>query len=138
MKLEINGKAVDDDLTEENLDRYVSVFADGEPSSFIILSSGAEQYVQASKNSDGSFVLERRDGSEEEHWTCSDEYISVERLRLAFKSYFQGSQSWPQQFSWTRLWEKEERTSGIKPLHVALVGAAVFALVWVLKKTLSR
>src|SRR4051794_25660991 len=113
MKLEINGKAVDDDLTEDNLDRYVGIFADGEPSSFIILSSGAEQYLQASKNSDGSFELERREGSEAEHWTCSNEYISLERLRFAFRSYFQGSQSWPQEFSWTRLWEKEGGTLGI-------------------------
>lgn len=137
MKLEINGKGVDGELTEGALDRYVCAFADDEPGSFIILSSDVQHYVQALKNADGSFELERRNGSEAEHWTCSDEYISLERLRFAFKSYFQGSESWQQQFLWARLGEREGDSSVIKAWHVALIVAAGLALV-VLLMSFSR
>ncbi len=130
MKLEINGNSVEDNLTEESLDQHVRAFAEGESGSFIILSSGAQQYVQAFKNSDGSFELERREGSEAEHWVCSDTYISVDRLRFAFKSYLQGLPSWPEQLSWVRFGEHRDGTSGARLWLVAFVVAAVLALVW--------
>ena len=139
MELLLNDNDVGEDPSEENIPRFLSAFINGDADSFILLRC-ERGFVQASKRNDGSFLLERRDSPDDEHWECSQGNLSSEQLAFAFKSYFLGNRSWVQQFSWEPLdWQsgdKAENLSDLKIWHMAVLLVIVLAwLIWSLVTT---
>jgi hypothetical protein len=139
MTLVLNGDEVDEPVSELNLPLYLAQFFDGDVDSFIILLS-ERGFVQASKRKDGSFMLERKEGSAAEHWECSAENLSREQLVFAFESYFLGNPAWASKFSWTLLeWpdgEEAPKLSELKRWHMWVLLAFILAwLIWSIVKT---
>ena len=127
------------EASEENIPRVLSEFINGDADSFITLVC-ERGFILAAKRNDGSFLLERREVPEDEHWVCPQANLSPEQLAFAFKSYFLANRSWVQQFSWEPMdWQSSdhaERHSELKIWHMAVLLVIVLAwLIWSLVTT---
>ena len=69
---------------------------------FAILSQADEEYVQTYHNADGTYQLEFRAGSFEEHYGVDPESISVKDVQDAFAAYNMGRKDWNKVWEWER------------------------------------
>lgn len=99
MKLELSGAEVEkefDDALIKNL--LGSLKSDDD--SFLILSKDTASYIQTAKAGDGFFVLEYQEGSLENHYECVDKQLNLQKVSMAFSSYFNGTDEWKTALKW--------------------------------------
>lgn len=73
-------------LTNELITRSIhSLTGDGD--SFAILAKASEKYMQTSGGPSLGFVLEYRNGSEDEHYSCSNSKLTANEVIRAMRSY---------------------------------------------------
>ncbi len=73
---------------------------------FAILSDerhGDEYYIQAAGDDEGGYVLEYREGSEDQHFVCKDVGLSRERVLAAFQNYAEGDSRYKHDFQWEKM-----------------------------------
>ena len=70
---------------------------------FVVLSRGEEDYVQTYHNDDGSFQLEFRAGSPEEHYAAVAEDLSVADIALVFDQYLANKNDWKSNWKWEQV-----------------------------------
>lgn len=87
--------ATEDDIRQAFLD-------DEGRGEFIILSRGEQVYLQAANEKDGAFLLEFRDGDEQNHFQSTRE-LSKPEVERAFLQYLAGDDSWRTAFPWRKL-----------------------------------
>jgi hypothetical protein len=70
---------------------------------FLILGRTEEEYIQVFHNNDGSFQLEYRNGSAEEHFAADPEDIDANDVRNAFIAYSENADNWHAPWVWEKL-----------------------------------
>lgn len=70
---------------------------------FIILSKSEQVYIQAAGEGFGPYILEYRDGDEDNHFQCKRELPKPE-VQAAFIEYLKGGHSWKSNLEWKRLY----------------------------------
>jgi hypothetical protein len=101
MNLDLNGSEVAENASETDLTTCLDSFFGGAKDSIVILSSG-EKFVQVCKGKNEEFILERQDGSAEQHFRCSNQNLSREQVRSAFKGFHTNRPAWVEELSWER------------------------------------
>jgi hypothetical protein len=109
-------------LLNINDDRFVrdpdaavisAAVADLPTEEFLILGRTEEEYIQVFHNNDGSFQLEYRNGSTEEHYAADPEEIDVNDVRNAFIAYSENAENWQAPWVWERLeFDEDEDIDG--------------------------
>ncbi len=96
----------DDQLIEEPSEAEIrTALATLAVDAFAILSRAEEQYVQVYHNEDGSFQLEYRAGSYDQHFAAARS-PALENVQDVFAAYAAAGQQDPWQDGWS--WEKME------------------------------
>ncbi len=97
--------SLNDDQFLENPDEatVVSAIRKLEIENFAILRRGDEDFVQTYYNDDGTFELEFRAGSDEEHYRATDETLTNEDVAKAFAAYLTGRSDWSRDWNWEKL-----------------------------------
>lgn len=99
MELNVNGDGVDGLISNRQIEQSIrSLTGDGD--SFAILARSEQVYIQTSGDPKNGFVLEYRNGSEEEHYSCSNVDLNAEQIIRAFQSYSAGDDRWKAEFEW--------------------------------------
>jgi hypothetical protein len=88
MRLNINDSEHLDSPNESDIQRSVEHLGREE---FLVLSSEAGYFVQTYHNSDGSFALEHRLGSSEQHYLVDSSLITVDDVQRAFRLFLRQS-----------------------------------------------
>lgn len=70
---------------------------------FAVLASADETYLQTYHNSDGTFQLEYREGSFENHYAASETGLTHTQIADVFAKYASGDSSWKSDFSWEKV-----------------------------------
>lgn len=108
-------------LLNINDDRFVkdpdasaisAAIADLPPEEFLILGRTEEEYIQVFHNNDGSFQLEYRNGSAEEHFAADPENIDASDVCKAFIAYSENQEQWHASWDWERLDFDEQDEEG--------------------------
>ena len=98
----VNGDAVEEPITAELIDRSIrSLTGDGD--SFAILARDAQVYIQTSGDPKNGFVLEYRDGSEAEHYTCVNSELTADEVINAMQRYLNNDSRWKTDIEWQSL-----------------------------------
>lgn len=71
---------------------------------FVILGRSDQIYIQSYADSEQHCSLEYRDGSEEQHFRCPDQYLSVEQVTEAFLGFASLQEDWLDKFFWVPLY----------------------------------
>jgi hypothetical protein len=100
----------------------------GGTDSFAILGADDQRYIQTHGGPADGFVLEYRDGSEDEHYRCSRAGLSLDEVLAAFMSYQRGDGAYQQSLPWQKDTESDIPWRSQGMLVVFLVVAAV--LLW--------
>lgn len=99
MKLELSGTEVEKEL-DDALIKNLLASLKSDDDSFLILSKDAASYIQTAKADDGFFVLEYQEGSLDNHYECEDEKLNLQKVSMAFSSYFNGTDEWKTALKW--------------------------------------
>ncbi|GGY76876.1 hypothetical protein GCM10011613_21740 [Cellvibrio zantedeschiae] len=122
MKLELSGTELTQQPDEAIIISSLNTLK-SDDDSFLILSKDTMGYMQTCKASDGTYVLEYRESTEEEgHYECADEALSFQKVLSAFISYLHETDEWKTSLKWQPLGYSNE--SGGRS-----VGLLVFAVV---------
>ena len=98
----VNGETVEEPITAELIARSIrSLTGDGD--SFAILAKDAQVYIQTSGDPKSGFVLEYRDGSEAEHYTCVNSELSADEVINAMQRYLADDSRWKTDIEWQSL-----------------------------------
>jgi hypothetical protein len=124
MRIEFESASPVDDPTLEDVDRSLRAltFPDN---SFAILAAGPQVYIQTTMDDDGSFIVEYRDGSADDHYRASAE-VAIDDVVRAFHSYLRQDDAWRSRFDWqkvnvgagTPVPPRRYRTAGRRPARV--------------------
>ncbi|MCC2669980.1 MAG: hypothetical protein K0Q72_2451 [Armatimonadetes bacterium] len=99
MTLNIN----DDQVIESpNLEAIVKALQNLDQEEFLILATAEEHYVQALLDSDDTYVLEYRDGSEDRHFGADPDAVKLADVCRAFE-LFLGGQDLAPLLDWEKL-----------------------------------
>ena len=123
MKLNVNGIHIEEEVTEQVLEKYLLSLPGGDEDSFLILEKSELTYMQVSGKLSEGVILEYQEGSVSEHYLCSNIPLKGIQVIAVFKNYLSGSESWKSLLTWEK--EKLEATSSFisTPLMVlALLG----------------
>ncbi len=102
MELVINGDTVAEPVTDTLIGQSINALT-GEGDSFAILEKASETYMQTSGGPSCGFVLEYRNGSESEHYSCSKFELTADEVIWAFQSYFADDGQWETKLEWQPL-----------------------------------
>ncbi len=97
--------------------------------------SSEQFYIQTSGGPEYGFILEYRDGSEEQHYSCSNFELTADEVIWAFRSYLANDGKWktdlewePQVFDYSPSGQSSDSNIGA---GIAVLGVAVaVVLVW--------
>lgn len=130
MELAINGDTVAEPVTDALIAQSINSLT-GEGDSFAILAKASETYLQTSGGPSYGFVLEYRNGSESEHYSCSNFELTADEVIWAFQSYFADDGQWETKLEWQpQIFDYSQDSTGVNYGYV-LVGVAVAAfLIW--------
>lgn len=99
MELIVNGESRTGLISDRQIEASIqSLTGDGD--SFAILARSDQVYIQTSGDPQNGFVLEYRDGSEEEHYSCSNFNLTAEQIIRAFQSYLANDNKWKSDLEW--------------------------------------
>lgn len=130
MELIVNGDPVAEPVTDALIARSIHSLT-GEGDSFAILGKASETYMQTSGGPSYGFVLEYRNGSESEHFSCSNVELTADEVIWAFQSYLADDSQWETELEWQpQVFDYSQNSSGIS-YGYGLVGVAIAAfLIW--------
>lgn len=100
MQLNVNETRIIEDPTEDELRSEIANLGEDE---FLILSLDEEVYIQVYHNEDGTYQLEYRDGSEDQHFGVDPETIGVADVTSALLLYLNDPQSIVEKWDWELL-----------------------------------
>lgn len=100
MQLNVND---DQHLNDPDVETILSALKDLEYDEFAILARADEQYIQTYYNDDGTYTLEYRAGSEDEHYGTDPEETTLKDVQDAFAAYFGGKPDWRNGFTWEKV-----------------------------------
>lgn len=99
MELIVNGETQTGLVSDRQIEESIqSLTGDGD--SFAILARAEQVYMQTSGDPQNGFVLEYRDGSEEEHYSCTNSQLTAEQVVWAFQSYLANDDKWKSDLKW--------------------------------------
>ena len=103
-----------DDQFYETPDESVirDVLAELPPDEFAILSRQGEDYIQVYHNDDGTFQLEFRAGSYDQHFGADPGAIALPDVQNAFAAYLSGEEDWSQRWQWEKIDFDEDYQGG--------------------------
>lgn len=99
MELVVNGETLPGAITDGLIDESIRSLT-GEGDSFAILARASEIYMQTSGGPSYGFVLEYRNGSAEEHYSCSNFELTADEVVWAFQSYLADDGQWETELEW--------------------------------------
>ena len=134
MKLIVNGDANSEPLNAKLIRDSINSLT-GEGDSFAILEKMEQIYIQTAGGPEHGFVLEYRDGSEAQHYSCSNFELTADEVIWAFQSYLSNDGKWKTELEWEPQvfdYSPSGQRSGVNyGLVLAVVGIAFAAvLVW--------
>lgn len=130
MELIVNGDKVEGFVSEQKIEESIRSLT-GEDDSFAILARDDQTYIQTSGDPNHGFVLEYRDGSEEEHYSCSNFELSAEQVIRAFQSYLAANDKWKSELEWQpQVFDYSGGTSAGKKAVVVIGLVVIAAIAW--------
>lgn len=95
----VNGDTINEPVTTDLIARYIrSLGGDGD--SFAILARGPQVYMQTAGDDDDGFMLEYRNGSESEHYVCSNPHLTHNDVIQAMQRYLENDSRWKTDIEW--------------------------------------
>jgi len=120
MKLKINGDRELDNPGRKVLSEELPTVGLDE---FAVLEDVDQRYVQFYRNPDGSFDLEVREGSAEQHFAVAPGSCSIEDLVAGFTAYVEGTfETWKLDWTWTKVDFEEDFEGDDGLTHYVLDG----------------
>ncbi len=98
MKLEIENQPTQYISSTEELRQALEVFGKGN-SSFAVLGRQSQHYIQTARIGQG-FVVEFRNGSEDQHYSSKRTNLSQQEMTAVFLAYYEGRENWPTLLQW--------------------------------------
>lgn len=99
VELNVNGDKLPGLVSNRQIEEAIeSLTGDGD--SFAILARADQVYIQTSGDPSNGFVLEYRDGSEAEHYSCANFELTAEQIIRAFQSYLADDDKWKSELEW--------------------------------------
>lgn len=98
MNLNIGGDQQFASPTFEQVELMLRVL--GKP--FAVLERGKYEFMQVVVYDDG-YLLEVQDGSEQEHYQCTNRNLSLKQVTNLFKSYLAGEDTWRESYEWKQI-----------------------------------
>lgn len=95
----VNGDTISGPVTAELIARHIRTLGD-DGDSFAILAKDSQVYMQTAGDLDDGFMLEYRNGSESEHYVCSNPYLSHDDVIQAMQRYLQNDSRWKTDIDW--------------------------------------
>ena len=130
MELIVNGNSLSGLPTNELIAKSIESLT-GEGDSFAILAVAPQQYIQTQGDPRSGFILEYRNGSADEHYSCSNRQLSAERVVWAFQSYLANDGRWQAELDWQpQEFDDAEASRALFIGVVALAAAVVGFIVW--------
>ena len=128
MELIVNGEKLAGLVSDRQIEEAIhSLTGDGD--SFAILARADEVYIQTSGDPRNGFVLEYRDGSDKDHYSCSNFNLTAEQIIRAFQSYLADDDKWRSELEWQpQVFDYSEGAGKGKKVAVA-VGLILIAAV---------
>ncbi len=99
MELTVNGDKIAGLVSNRQIEQSIRSLT-GEGDSFAILARGEQVYIQTSAAPSDGFLLEYRDGSENEHYSCSNFELTADQVIRAFQSYLADDGRWKSELEW--------------------------------------
>lgn len=132
MELIVNGEKLEGLVSNRQIEGSIrSLTGDGD--SFAILARADQEYIQTSGDPGNGFVLEYRDGSEEEHYSCTNVELSAEQVIRAFQSYLAVDDKWKSELEWQPQEFGYSAGAGAGKKAAVIIGAiVVVAVAWAL------
>jgi hypothetical protein len=103
MKLETESGAAIEHPSDEQIDSTLRELVSS-GGGFAILSQSEQVYIQTAENGEGECTLEYREGSEENHFCCTNEELSIDDVIGAFQEYANTNDAWKARFLWRPLY----------------------------------
>lgn len=130
MELIVNGESLAGLVSDRQVEESIrSLTGDGD--SFVILARADHVYIQTSGDPKNGFVLEYRDGSEEEHYSCSTFNLTAEQIIRAFQSYLADDDKWRSELEWqAQVFDYSGGSSKGKKIIIAVGLILTAAVVW--------
>ena len=126
----VNGDAVNEPVTADLIARSIQSL-DGDGDSFAILAREAQVYMQTSGDIYDGFILEYRNGSESEHYVCTNTQLPAEDVIRAMQRYLENDSRWKTDIDWETQTFDYQHGSARKWIFVGLfVALAAAALFW--------
>ena len=130
MELVINGDTVAEPVTDALIAQSINSLT-GDGDSFAILAKASETYMQTSGGPSYGFILEYRNGSESEHYSCSNNELTADEVIWAFQSYFADDGQWETKLEWqTQVFDYSQGSTGINYGYGLVVVAVAALLIW--------
>ena len=101
MELNINGKTLDEPISDRLITNSLYTHSEKKNSS-IILSKSSMEYIQTSGTPSKGFKLEYQDGAISEHYKCLNDNLSADLVAKVFKSYFAQNDNWKSAVPWEK------------------------------------
>ena len=127
MELVVNGETVAGTVTNRLIDESIRSLT-GEGDSFAILARADQMYMQTSGGPEYGFVLEYRNGSAVEHYSCSDFELTTDEVIWAFQNYLADDGQWQSQLDWQPQVFDYTSDSTSDGHGFGLIGAAIVAI----------
>ncbi|MEO1201981.1 MAG: hypothetical protein AAFX10_04685 [Pseudomonadota bacterium] len=131
IELIVNGDTVDETVTNSLIEKSILSLT-GVGDSFAILAREPQVYLQTSGGPEHGFALEYRNGSAEQHYSCTDYELSATDVVSAFQSYLADDGRWQTDFEWgPEVFDYSGGTSSRRIRYLMLGVVAVAAwLIW--------
>ncbi len=100
MQLNIND---DQHLETPDVETVRSAIANLLADQFIVLSVDDDHYVQVFHHDDGSYQLEYRDGSADDHFGTDPDDTTMDCVLGAFQAYLQQADNWQSAWNWEKI-----------------------------------
>lgn len=105
MQLTISGTEYSGAVTAEAIEGAIRSLADQEQEEgFVILSLSTQTYVQVAGTPQDGYVLEYRDGTPDQHYSCENPNLTEDEVIGVFLHFFAQDDEWKQCVPWTSTW----------------------------------
>jgi hypothetical protein len=129
MQLDLSGNVISQ-KTDSALSTKLLQELKGGDGSFLILSNEEEGFIQACRNSDGSFVLEYKDN---EQYECADKMLNLQKVTMAFLSYFEGAEDYKTKLIWQPLHtNSNNEKKSVAPVMLIILAVVATAIATVI------
>jgi hypothetical protein len=131
----LNGDTISEPVTADLIARSINSL-DGDGDSFAILARDSQVYIQTSGDICNGFILEYRNGSESEHYVCTNPHLSADKVIKAMQRYLENDSRWKTDIDWQPQSFDYQHGGRAKWIVAGLVIALVAAgLAWQFFKT---